>query len=161
VRAAPFALMTGWHGGGPDHVTVLTDQADRSDGLVLAFLGTAAIVFPDANAAGAIAATGGVIAQAFTRARADLRVRVDAFRGLEGIGEDIVVARAFENSVGLVFVFGNDELFGIVQAGHEQVAKLERRIAPGEDRDVNPANLAQVFGGFLFGRLLFQVRREK
>jgi hypothetical protein len=44
-----------------------------------------------------------------------------------------------------------------VQAGHQQIPELKRRVAAGEDRDVNPLNLAQALGGFLFRRL-FQVR---
>jgi hypothetical protein len=85
---------------------------------------------------------------------------VDTFRRLKGVGEYIVVASAFERRIGLVFVFCDNKLFGIVQAGHQEIAKLQSGIAAGEDGDVNPADLAQVLGGFLFRRLVRVGRKQ-
>jgi hypothetical protein len=146
---------------GPDHIAILTHQPDRSDGLVLALLGAAAVVFTNAETAGAVAATARVITQTLARSGADLRARIDAVAGLEGVGENVVVTRAFEDRVGFIFIFGDHELFGIMQAGHQQVADLERSVAARQDRDVDAANLAQVLGGFFLGRRLLQEGREQ
>ena len=144
----------------PDHVSVLTHQPDGGDSLVLALLVAAAVVFTDGESAG-VAATGiGIISQALTAAGSNLRVRVDAFRRLESVGEYIVVAGAFEGRIGLFFVFCDHELLGIVQAGHQKIAQLQSGIAAGEDGDVNPADLAQVLGGFLFWRLVREGRKQ-
>jgi hypothetical protein len=48
-----------------------------------------------------------------------------------------------------------------VQARHQQIAKLERRIAASKDRNVNPAYLGQVLGRLFLRRLLFQIGRKQ
>ena len=112
------------------------------------------------EAAGVAAAAVRIIAQALAAAGADLRVRVDAFDDWKVSVNTSSSPAPFERRVGLVFIFSDDELLGIMQAGHEQVAKLERGIAAGQDRDVNPADLAQVLGGFLLGRLFREGREQ-
>src|ERR1700678_4491433 len=111
---------------------------------MLSLLSAAALVLAERQTTRVIAAAVGVIAQSLAAGAADLRAGIEAIRRLEGIGEDVVVARALQHRVGLVFLLGNDELFGVVKAGHEQVAYLKRRVAACQHRDINAADLAQL-----------------